>query len=63
MYNDWFMKFAPSAYRETRVKTTKDVESTLAKTSNLTDVSAALAGQSKNMPIHARVARISPENR
>jgi hypothetical protein len=26
MYNDRFMKFAPSAYRETRVKTTKDVE-------------------------------------
>ena len=42
MYNDWFMKFAPSAYRETRIKTTKDVESTLTKTANLTDVSAAL---------------------
>jgi type II restriction enzyme len=42
MYNDWFMKFAPSAYRETRIKTTKDVESTLIKTANLTDVSAAL---------------------
>jgi type II restriction enzyme len=42
MYNDWFMKFAPSAYRETRIKTTRDVESTLIKTANLTDVSAAL---------------------
>ena len=42
MYNDWFMKFAPSAYRETRIKTTKDVESTLTRTSNLKDVSAAL---------------------
>jgi hypothetical protein len=42
MYNEWFMKFAPSAYRKTRIKTTKDVESTLAKTANLTDVSPTL---------------------
>jgi XamI-like restriction endonuclease len=42
MYNDWFMKFAPAAYRETRIKTTKNVASTLTKTENLTDVSAAL---------------------
>ncbi|MEW7982971.1 MAG: hypothetical protein AB2812_09340 [Candidatus Sedimenticola endophacoides] len=28
-YNDWFMKFAPKAFRETRVKTTKDVEDAL----------------------------------
>lgn len=40
MYNDWFMKFAPKAFRETRIKTTKDVESTLHKTGNLTDVGA-----------------------
>jgi XamI restriction endonuclease len=42
MYNDWFMKFAPSAYRETRIKTTQDVESTLTMTANLKDVSAAV---------------------
>jgi hypothetical protein len=42
MYNDWFLKFAPAAYRETRIKTTKDVESTLVKTKNLTDASAAV---------------------
>lgn len=38
MYNDWFMCFAPTAYRETRVETTKTVESTLAKTANLTNI-------------------------
>ena len=38
MYNDWFMKFAPKAFRETRVHTTKDVEETLKSTSNLTDI-------------------------
>lgn len=42
MYNDWFMNFAPVAYRETRVKTTRDVESTLHKTNNLADVGAAI---------------------
>lgn len=42
MYNAWFMKFAPVAYRETRIKTTKAVEETLEKTNNLTDVKTKL---------------------
>jgi len=42
MYNDWFMHFAPEAYRETRVKTTKDVKETLKATNNLTDIGVTL---------------------
>ncbi len=42
MYNDWFMSFAPTAYRETRIKTTVTVEDTLHKTNNLTNISAAV---------------------
>lgn len=42
MYNNWFMQFAPEAYRETRVQTTKDVKATLQATNNLTDVGAKL---------------------
>jgi len=42
MYNDWFMRFAPRAYRTTRVQTTKDVEATLKATKNLTDVGVEL---------------------
>lgn len=42
MYNDWFMRFAPNAYRTTRVKTTKDVEETLKSTKNLTNVGVEL---------------------
>ena len=38
MYNDWFMRFAPKAFRETRVQTTLDVEATLKATGNLTNV-------------------------
>lgn len=38
MYNNWFMKFAPKAFRETRIQTTKDVESTLHATNNLREI-------------------------
>lgn len=38
-YNDWFMRFAPKAYRDTRIETTQQVESALEKTNNLMDIS------------------------
>lgn len=38
MYNDWFMKFAPQAFRNTRIQTTKDVEATLHATGNITNI-------------------------
>ncbi|EKU31668.1 MULTISPECIES: XamI family restriction endonuclease [Alcaligenes] len=38
MYNGWFMDFAPAAFRETRLQTTKDVETTLKSTENLTNI-------------------------
>ena len=34
-YNNWFMNFAPKAFRDTRVETTKRVEQALQLTSNL----------------------------
>src|SRR6266852_5805118 len=34
-FNQWFMKFAPKAYRETRLKTVKSVESGLLLTKDL----------------------------
>lgn len=42
MYNRWFMEFAPAAYRETRLKVTADVESTLHTTENLTNIGVDL---------------------
>jgi len=42
MYNDWFMKFAPKAFRETRLQTTQDVEATLRATKNLTNVDPSI---------------------
>ncbi|GAA6622569.1 hypothetical protein [Scytonema sp. NUACC26] len=38
LYNSWFMEFAPSAYRDTRITTTQQVESALVSTANLTNI-------------------------
>lgn len=45
MYNDWFMEFAPKAFRETRIETTKDVEWTLHATENITNVKPVILRQ------------------
>lgn len=37
-YNDWFMEFAPKAFRDTRIETTKQVEQALQWTENLTNI-------------------------
>src|SRR5437868_6924621 len=39
LYNRWFMRFAPAAFRAERIKATKWVEDTLEWTQNLRDVS------------------------
>ena len=39
LYNDWFMNFAPEAYRTTRVKTTEQVQRALGIMDNLTKIS------------------------
>lgn len=49
MYNDWFMKFAPHAFRTTRIQTTKDVETTLRLTANVTEI------QPKTMRNHPEI--------
>jgi len=38
MYNQWFMNFAPKAFRDTRMEAIKDVEAALEKTENLTNI-------------------------
>ena len=42
MYNDWFMKFAPEAFRSTRVKTTKEVEAALYATGNMATITPSI---------------------
>lgn len=40
-YNQWFLKFAPVTFRETRTKVTKEVEAMLSRTNNLRRVTYA----------------------
>ena len=42
MYNEWFLRFAPKAFRDTRLKATKSVEAALVATGNLTDIQPTL---------------------
>ena len=42
LYNRWFMRFAPTAFRRTRMKVTKSVEDLMGWTANLTDVRPAV---------------------
>jgi XamI restriction endonuclease len=41
MYNSWFIRFAPNAFRTTRIQTTIDVEAALHATGNLADIQPA----------------------
>ena len=60
MYNDWFLQFAPDAYRTTRVRTTRDVEETLEATANLTDIGVSLLRSNPGVLPTLRMATCHP---
>ena len=60
MYNDWFIQFAPEAYRNTRARTTRDVGSTLEATENLTDISVALLRENPGVLPALRMSTCPP---
>src|SRR6266545_1589739 len=49
LYNDWFIKFAPQAYRSARAEATVAVENALKLTKNLTDLSPAILRENPSM--------------
>lgn len=59
-YNEWFLKFAPDAYRKTRVTTTRAVENTLAATNNLRDVSVKLLRENPSVLPTLRMSTCPP---
>lgn len=59
-YNTWFMKFAPKAYRDTRVETTRQVEFSLVQTANLTDISPSILFQSPTVLPILRMSTAPP---
>ena len=60
MYNAWFLAFAPKAFRETRVRTTKLVEATLKATDNLKDVSPELLSEHPEVLSTLRMSTCPP---
>ena len=38
LFNRWFLRFAPKAYRDTRIETTQAVEATLRDTNDFTAI-------------------------
>lgn len=59
-YNNWFMQFAPKAYRDTRIVTTQQVKSALAETANLSNITSALLRQHPEVLPILRMAAAPP---
>ncbi|MEB3182690.1 MAG: XamI family restriction endonuclease [Nostocaceae cyanobacterium] len=59
-YNSWFMQFAPTAYRDTRIATTAQVESALAWTANLTNITPTVLRQYPSVLPILRMATAPP---
>ncbi|MEW6530179.1 MAG: XamI family restriction endonuclease [Thermodesulfobacteriota bacterium] len=60
LYNDWFLKFAPKAFRDTRVHTTKEVEASLKATRNFTDIRPDVLRQNPGVLASLRMSTCPP---
>ena len=60
MYNAWFINFAPQAFRETRVKVTEVVASTLQATSNLKNLQPEILRQNPSVLPTMRMCTCPP---
>jgi type II restriction enzyme len=60
IYNDWFMDFAPEAFRSTRVKTTNDVLNTLSKTDYYRNISPQLLATNPEILATLRMSACPP---
>ena len=60
MYNDWFLRYAPEAYRTTRVQTTEEVRETLEATNSLRAVGVALLKAHPNILPTLRMSTCPP---
>ncbi|HUU84602.1 MAG TPA: XamI family restriction endonuclease [Phycisphaerae bacterium] len=60
LFNAWFLRFAPKAYRDTRVKTTKDVQAALTRTNDLAEISATLLQTHPTILATLRMATCPP---
>jgi hypothetical protein len=59
-YNKWFLRFAPQVYRDTRVETTKQVESAMKQTANLTNIASFTLRQNPSVLPILRMSTAPP---
>jgi XamI restriction endonuclease len=60
LYNDWFIRFAPQAYRTARAEATVAVESALKLTKNLTDLGPSILQQHPSVLPMLRMSTAPP---
>lgn len=60
LFNAWFMEFAPRAFRETRIETTKQVKEALVWTDNLTTITPKLLREHPGVLPMLRMATCPP---
>jgi len=60
LFNEWFMVFAPKAFRETRIATTGSVEAALGWTDNLTRITPSLLREHPGVLQMLRMATCPP---
>ncbi|MBA2704752.1 MAG: XamI family restriction endonuclease [Blastocatellia bacterium] len=60
LYNDWFIKFAPQAYRNARAEATVAVESALRLTKNLTDLRPSILQENPSVLPMLRMSTAPP---
>lgn len=59
-YNEWFIAFAPDAFRSSRIETAKQVASALERTQNLTNIQPAVLCESPDVLPILRMATCPP---
>ena len=59
-YNQWFLRFAPKTFRETRIHTTKEVEIALRKTENLLNFGPKVLSENPNILAMLRMSTCPP---
>lgn len=60
LFNEWFMLFAPKAFRETRITTTRSVEAALVWTDNLTRITPEVLREHPEVLAMLRMATCPP---
>lgn len=60
MYNDWFINFAPEAFRSVRIGTTRDVEAALRATENHTRIRTAILKENPSILPALRMSTCPP---